>query len=113
MEPTPDNIISELQRILKELNKGPTALYEAELALAEAEINYDKTYALALLNAEGATVGEREAIANINAADAKLERDIARASVNRVKVKIKVLESAQMATSVMGKQVELMWKVGV
>lgn len=112
MEPTPDNIITELQRILRELNKGPTALHEAETALAEAEYDYDKTLSLALLNAEAPTVTERQAIATIEAAPAKLARDIARAGVNRVKTKIKVLESSQMATSVMGRQVELMWKVG-
>jgi hypothetical protein len=112
MELTPDNVISELQRIQKELNKAPNALYEAELALAEAEHEYDKVVSLALLNAESKTVGEREAIAAIEAGQAKLARDLAKAAVNRVRTKIKVLESAAVATSVIGKQVELMWKVG-
>lgn len=110
MDPTPDNVIKELRDILRELNKAPQALFEAEARCAEAENLYDKTYSLAVLNAEGNTVSEREAKAAIESGQAKLDRDIARAAVNRVKTKIKVLESAAVATSVIGKQVELMWR---
>jgi hypothetical protein len=111
METTPTNVITELTRIQAELDKAPEALYQAETKLAEAESEYDKIEAHALLNAEGGTVVERQAIARLMSADAKLSRDIARAELNRVKSKIRVLESASVATSVIGKQVELMWKL--
>lgn len=110
MDATPQNVITELQRIQAELAKAPEALFEAEVVLAEAENEYDKAVSLALLNADG-TVPERQAKAAIAAANEKLVRDLARAKVSRMKTKIKVLESAQMATSVIGRQVELMWKV--
>jgi len=110
MEATPVNVISEIQRIQAELEKAPEALYQAEVKLAELENAYDKAESLAMLNAEAGTVADRQAIAKIEAGRAKLERDLARAEVSRVKTKIKVLESASMATAVIAKQVELAWR---
>jgi hypothetical protein len=110
MEATPGSVVAELQRIQVELSKAPEALFEAESALAEAENAFDRAVSLALLNADG-TVPERQAKATLEAAGEKLARDLARAQVSRMKTKIKVLESAQMAVSVIGKQVELLWRV--
>jgi hypothetical protein len=110
MEPIPQNVITELQRIQADLEKAPEALYQAEVKLAEAENAYDTAEAKALLNAEAGTVTDRQAIAKLESAKAKLDRDLARAEVNRVKTKIRTLESASMATAVIAKQVELMWK---
>jgi len=110
MEATPGNVISELRRIQSELDKAPEALFLAETKLAELECVLDKTEALSMLNAEGPTVSDRQAVAKLQSADAKFDRDIAKAEVNRVKTKIKSLESASMSTAVIAKQVELVWR---
>jgi hypothetical protein len=110
MEPTPANIIPEIQRIQIELEKAPEALYLAEIKLAEAENALDKQESLSILNAEAGTVVEKQAIAKIESAALRLDRDLARAEVNRVKTKIRTLESAAVATAVIAKQIELVWK---
>lgn len=110
MEPTPDNVITELHRIQRDLDKAPEALYAAEVKLAEAENNLDKVEALAMLRSEAGTIAEKQAMARLESAQARLDRDLARAELNRVKTKIKILESASMATAVIAKQVELMWR---
>jgi hypothetical protein len=109
METTPENVISELRRILSELDKAPEALFQAESKLANLDADLDRIEASAFLNATG-PVAERQAYARLEAVDTKLARDIARAEVNRVKMKIKTLESASMATAVIAKQVELVWR---
>ncbi len=109
MEPTPDNVISELHRIQMELEKAPTALFNAEVKLAELEAEVDRIEAIAFLDGEG-TGQDRAAKAKLAVSPVKLQRDIAKAELNRVRTKIKVLESAAVSTSVIGKQVELMWK---
>jgi hypothetical protein len=111
MEALPDNVISELQRIQRELDKAPEALYRAEIKLAELEAECDRIEALAFLDGEG-TGQDRSARARLAVSPVRLQRDIAKAELNRVRTKIKVLESAAVSTSVIGKQVELMWKHG-
>lgn len=110
MEPIPSNVISELQRIQSELERAPEALFLAETKLAEAENQLDKVESLAMLRCEAGTIAEKQAVAKLESSDARLERDLARAEVNRVKTKLKILESASMATAVIARQVELMWK---
>jgi hypothetical protein len=110
MESTPDNVILELKRIQADLEKAPDALFTAETKLAELEAELDKAESLAMLRAEGSTVADRQSIAKIEVSSIRLARDIARAELNRVKMKIKVLESASMATAVIGRQVEIMYK---
>lgn len=110
MDANPTNVINELHRIQSELERAPEALYLAEIKLANAENVLDKQESLSMLNAEAGTIAERQAIAKIESASARLDRDLARAEVNRVKTKLKVLESASMATAVIARQVELMWK---
>lgn len=79
-----------------------TALFESEVALAEAEAELDRVEQMAFLKAQG-TVADRTAIARLEAADVRLKRDIARATFNRVKQKIKAIEQAQLALSVQSK----------
>lgn len=88
---------------LTQLNrKGVEALFEAEEVLAKAEHALDKVEAHAFLGADG-SVAERTAKAKLAAADTRLERDIARASVNRIKTKLRVVESEIMAQATMSK----------
>lgn len=93
----PSEIIRQIAELTQENNKGADALYAAEIELAELEHKLDLIEAKAFIRNQG-SVADRNALARLEAADARLERDVARAKVNRIKVKIKSLESALMAT---------------
>lgn len=82
--------------------KGVEALFEAEEALAHAENELDTMEAKAFLSADG-SVAEKTAKAKLAAASARLDRDIARAKVNRIKTKLRTIESEIMAQATMSK----------
>lgn len=98
----PSEILKGLQELTAMTRKGVEALFEAESELAEAERVLDKTEAQAFLDAQG-TVADRQAIAKLEAADVRFERDICRAKVNRVRTKLKGLEGEVMAMATMSK----------
>jgi hypothetical protein len=91
---------TELSKRLAELQaenlRGVAAVFEAETALAEAEHDLDLIENRAYIRAEG-TVGDRTALAKLESADARLARDIKRAELNRIRLKLKAIESAMMA----------------
>lgn len=93
-------MLSELQTQISDLiaenGKGATALFEAEQALANAEYELDTVEQKAFLAAEG-TVADRQAIAKLEAADARLARDLRKAEFNRIKMKINQIQTALMA----------------
>lgn len=101
-------MLSELQTqiadLIAENSKGANALYEAEAKLAEAEYELDTVEQKAFIGAEG-TVADRQAIARLKAADARLQRDLRKAEFNRVKIKINQIQTALMA---LGTQAKLM-----
>lgn len=92
----------ELQELTQTSRRGVEALYEAENVLAEAEALLDLTEAQAFLSAEG-TVADRQALAKIEGAEPRLQRDLAKAKVNRVRAKLKAIESAIIAHATMSK----------
>lgn len=94
----------QIAELIQENQKGTNALFEAERALAEAEYQLDTVEQKAFIKAQG-TVADRTAIARLEAADARLSRDLRRAELNRIKTKIKGIETALMA---LGTQVKLM-----
>jgi len=98
----PSNIINELQELTQTSRKGVEALFEAESDLAQKEHELDTVEAQAFLNSEG-TVADRQALARLEAADARLERDLSKAKLNRIKTKLRVIESAIMAQGTMSK----------
>jgi hypothetical protein len=98
----PSNIISELQELIQINRKGVDALFEAEQELAEKENALDKVESQAFLDAQG-TVADRQALARLEAADARFERDLSKAKVNRIRTKLRVIESAIMANATMSK----------
>jgi hypothetical protein len=106
---TPDSIIQELKTIRSESSKGVDALFEAERELAEAELAFDTVHSKALLANQG-TALDRQALASLAAADARFERDLARARVSRIKVKLKVLSEQQMSVQTQARMVELTWR---
>ena len=99
-------MIQEIQRQLAELiaenSRGSTALFEAEKALAEAEYELDLAEQKAYIKASG-TVRDREAIAKLESAELRLARDLRRAEMNRIKTKVKAIETATVAISIQAK----------
>jgi NADPH-dependent 7-cyano-7-deazaguanine reductase QueF-like protein len=107
-------IPSEIQRQLAELtaenSKGHEALYEAEVKLAEAEHELDTVEAKAFIKHQG-TVADRTALARLEAADARLQRDLRKAEANRIRVKIKSLETAIMSLGTQTKLIQSELKI--
>lgn len=98
--------MAELRRLTEEIRKGSSALYDGEVKLAHCENALDLVEQKAFIGAEG-TVADRTALAKLESAQSRLERDLARAEVNRIKVKVKGLESALMATQTMSRLLEM------
>ena len=96
----------EIQQALAELTrlnkKGVEALFEAEEELAHAENELDTVEARAFLDSEG-SVAERTARAKLVSADARLARDLSKAQVNRIKTKLRSIESELMAQATLAK----------
>lgn len=92
---TPIGIIQELSHIRAEVARGIQVLYDTECKLADAENAYERELQLAFINAQG-TVADRTAISRLQASDKRLQADLAKAEWNRVKAKLKALETAQM-----------------
>ena len=106
---TPGQIVEELQRISKEMERGANALYDAEVKLADAEATYDKSVSLSFLNSQG-TVADRQAVAKLQAIDEKLKADLAKAEYNRVKTKLKTLSDQATMMAVISKNVEIQYR---
>ena len=92
---TPIGIIQELSHIRAEVARGIAVLYDAECKLADAENAYERELQLAFINAQG-TVADRTAVSRLQASEKRLQADLAKAEWNRVKAKLKALETAQM-----------------
>ena len=101
----PLEIQHELAALIAENQRGATALFEAERALAEAEYELDTQEQKSFLRAQG-TVADRNALAKLESAEARLHRDLRRAEFNRVKVKIKAIETGIMALATQSKLVQ-------
>ena len=98
----PSQIVKELQELTATNRQGVEALYQAEIELSNREHELDTAYSRAFLQSSG-TVADREAIARLESAEVRLQRDLARAGVNRIKTKLRALESAIMANATMSK----------
>ena len=92
---TPLTVIAELSHIRAEVQKGISVLYDSECKMADAENAYERELQLSFINAQG-TVADRTAISRLQASEKRLAADLARAEWNRVKAKLKALETAQM-----------------
>lgn len=99
------NIQYQLAALTQENEKGADALYQAEVKLAEAEHELDLVEQKAFLKAEG-TVADRTALAKLESADARLQRDLRKAEANRIRMKIKTIESNLMAIATQAKLIQ-------
>jgi hypothetical protein len=70
----------------------------------------DKVEAYALINAEGPVI-ERQAKAKLASAEARLERDLAKAQVERVRAKLRMIDSSIMAQATAAKMVQAEMKL--
>jgi len=98
----PSQIAKDLLELSQTNRKGVEALYEAETDLARAESDLDKAEAGAFIQATG-SVAERQAIAKLESSELRFERDLAKAKVNRIRVKLRSIESELMALATASK----------
>ncbi len=98
----PSQIAKDLVELTQTNRKGVEALYEAETDLAECESALDRCEAQEFLSASG-SVAERQATAKLACADARFERDLAKAKVNRIRTKMRSIESELMALATAAK----------
>ena len=71
---TPLEIQKQLAELTAENSKGYEALYQAEVALAQAEHDLDTIEQKAFIRHQG-TVADRNAVARLEAGEARLQRD--------------------------------------
>lgn len=102
---SPQGVIQNLRLIQADVQRGIGALYDAECKLADKEAAHEKALQLAFMNATG-TVADRTAVSRLQAADARLEADLAKAEHNRIKAKLKALEMAQMSIQTQSRLME-------
>jgi Tfp pilus assembly protein PilX len=98
----PSELIQELASLTAENRKGVEALYAAEVALAEAEHDLDLIEQKTFIKAQG-TVADRTALSRLEAAESRLQRDLRKAEANRIRMKIKSLETSIMAVATQAK----------
>lgn len=102
---TPLEIQKQLAELTAENSKGYEALFQAEVALAQAEHDLDLIEQKSFIKHQG-TVADRNAVARLEAADARLQRDLRKAEANRIRMKIKSLETAIMASATQAKLIQ-------
>ena len=98
-------ITQELHRIRTEVQKGIAVLYDTECKMADAENAYERELQLSFINAQG-TIADRTAISRLQASEKRLQADLAKAEWNRVKAKLKALETAQMGIQTSARLIE-------
>lgn len=111
MEATPATIQSEMRAVLQEMKRGTEALAGAQTKAARLRDAAERIEWRTLLDVSG-TVADRNALAKLAAADARLEAELADIEVTRIKTKIRQLESEAIAIGVMAKQVRQEWANG-
>jgi hypothetical protein len=95
-------VIVELQKLTEMNRLGVERLYEAEISLARAESDLDKAEASAFISGAG-SVAERQAHAKLACSELRFDRDLAKAQVNRIRMKLRTVESEIMAQATMSK----------
>jgi hypothetical protein len=98
----PSDIVKELAELTAMNRKGVEALYEAEISLARAESDLDQAEAHAFISGSG-SVAEKQAQAKLACSELRFERDLAKAQVNRIRTKLRTIESEIMAQATMSK----------
>jgi hypothetical protein len=103
-------IVQELAELTAENRKGVEVYAQVLEHLARCEHRLDTVEARAFISASG-SVAERQALAKLEAADVRLERDLAKAQVDRVRAKLRAIESGIMAQATAAKMVQAEMKL--
>lgn len=106
----PSQIAKDLLELTQTNKRGVEALYEAEIDLARAESDLDKAEANAFVSGSG-SVAERQALAKLASSELRFERDVAKAKVNRVRMKMRSIESELMAIATAAKVMQAEMKL--
>lgn len=106
---TPDTIDSELVWIRDEMSNLANSLYDAEVAHAKAVLEADKEEQKVFLTADG-TVADRTAIAKIKTGELRLDADLKRAAVTRIKTHLEILKHRQMNAQSRSRMVEMQYR---
>ena len=106
----PSQIAKDLLELTQTNKRGVGALYEAEIDLARAESDLDKAEAGAFIQAAG-SVAERQAQAKLACVELRFERDVAKAKMNRVRMKMRSIESELMAIATAAKVMQAEMKL--
>jgi hypothetical protein len=106
---TPHQVILELARIRAESERGIGLLRDAEEEWVRLDLAAEKIEAKAILEAKG-TVADKEAIAKLQAAEAKEAAELAKVKVNYIKTKLRHLSEATMGIQTSARMVELDWR---
>jgi len=99
---TPQELTRTLSELTQENFKGVSAVFDAEIKLADAEMALDLAEQRAFLATDG-SVAHKTAVAKLESVEQRHARDIARAQLNRVKLKLRAVESAIMASGIQAK----------
>lgn len=105
----PADVIRELSALRRDAERGVQILADAERKAVELELNLNKQESTIFITAKG-SVADRTAIAKIKTAELRLEAEIARIEVNRIKLRLKQITEAQMNVQTQARMVELQWK---
>jgi hypothetical protein len=106
---TPDDVISGLVGIREQADRGIDSLYEAEVKMARLELEADRIWAFAIINAQGTQL-HKEAVAKLKSAEARLEASIAKAEYQRLRTHLRQLELAQSNLQTQARMVEITWR---
>jgi hypothetical protein len=90
---TPDDVLRLIRETRAELMRGPDYLHEAELAAERAEDAAQVAFDKILMTVDG-SIPEKQAQARAGTVEDRDRAFVARAVHNRVKAKIKALESS-------------------
>lgn len=102
-------VIQELSKLRSKSEDGVAILAAAEEELVKAQLEAEKIEAQAFLDAQG-TVADRQAVAKLLSADARLEAEIAKIKVNRIKTRMRQLSESLTAVQTSARMVELTWR---
>ena len=106
---SPDEIIAQLQELVETGSKMPDLIYDAECKVADREFEYERIFQQEMLKHQG-TVANRQALATLAAAEARLEADLAKAELNRLKNHAKRIADNGILVATMSKNVELTYR---
>lgn len=103
---TPDDMRAQVREIVTELAKAPQAMEQYELQYELAELEAERAYDLAFIEADG-NVEERKAQARLSSSELREQAAIAKAAHTRVKTKTRQLEYALVAGQALLKSIQI------